>query len=537
MTRRFAALLAFTAALYAQGANELRFSLRAEPKTFDPQLVEDDASEAVRYLTGGVLLRVDRKTQRLNPELATAWKVDEQGRRITFELRAGVEFSDGAAFSANDVAYTVGRLMDPNMHSATADPFRSSTAAPEITVLSPLRIAIRFGAPVSGLDRLFDQVAILSQKSPKSFAPVLGPFVVGDYKPGSELTLNRNPHYWKKDASGRQLPYVDRVRLSIQQNRDLELMRFRRGELDLITSLDPDGFEFLAKQDRGSAIDAGPSLDSEQFWFNQKPSAPMPAYKKDWFAAREFRNAISMAIDRDALCKIVYRGHAKPAAGPISPANHVWFNATLTEPAHDPRAAAQLLQRQGFTLRSGTLYDREGHAVEFSVMTNAGNKNREKMAAMIQEDLRAIGIRLNIVTLDFPSLIERMTKTFDYEACLLGLTNVDLDPSAQMNVWLSSAENHQWNPEEKTPATPWEAEIDRLMRAQAAEPKLEARKKLFDRVQEIVREQEPFLYLLNKSSLLAASPQVKNLAPAAIAPQAYWNIEFLQKTPLVRSMR
>ena len=135
MTRRFAALLAFTAALYAQGANELRFSLRAEPKTFDPQLVEDDASEAVRYLTGGVLLRVDRKTQRLNPELATAWKVDEQGRRITFELRAGVEFSDGAAFSANDVAYTVGRLMDPNMHSATADPFRSSTAAPEITVL------------------------------------------------------------------------------------------------------------------------------------------------------------------------------------------------------------------------------------------------------------------------------------------------------------------------------------------------------------------------------------------------------------------
>ena len=92
---------------------------------------------------------------------------------------------------------------------------------------------------------------------------------------------------------------------------------------------------------------------------------------------------------------------------------------------------------------------------------------------MIQEDLQKIGIHVNVVTLDFPALIERMTQTFDYEAILLGLTNVGLDPNEQMNVWLSSSENHQWNPAEKTPETPWEAEIDNLMRAQgsAADPK------------------------------------------------------------------
>src|SRR5579862_3287801 len=109
-------------------------------------------------------------------------------------------------------------------------------------------------------------------------------------------------------------------------------------------------------------------------------------------------------------------------------------------------------------MKGGVLRDRQGHPVEFAVITNAGNLAREKMAAMIQQDLAAIGIKLNVVTLDFASLIERLTKTYAYEACLLGLSNVDLDPNLQMNVWLSSASNHQWNPNQKAPATPWEAE-------------------------------------------------------------------------------
>lgn len=530
ISRILTAAFLFAGALQA-ASNELRFCLRSDPKTFDPQLVEDDASEAVRYMTAGVLLRVDRATQRLMPELAVSWKVDQGGRRIAFALRQGVTFSDGAPFTADDVAYTMTRLMDPNTHSATADPFRSSAAPPKIEVTAPLNVTIAFAAPVSGLERLFDQVAILSRNSPKKLAAVLGPFYVAEYKPGVDLTLARNAHYWKRDSAGRQLPYLDDVHLYIEQNRDMELVRFLRGELDLINSLEPESFEYLARQKPGEAVDAGPSLDAEMLWFNQRPGAPLPEYKKAWFASKEFRNAISKAIDRDALCKLAYHGHARPAAGPVSPANRFWFDAKLTPPAHDPHRALQLLQSQGFVLRGGTLYDREGHAVEFSVMTNAGNKLREKMAVMIQEDLRAIGIRMNVATLDFPSLIERMARRFDYEACLLGLANVDLDPGAQMNVWLSSAANHQWNPEQKSPATPWEAEIDRLMRAQSAEMKPEVRKQLFDRVQEIVRDEEPFIYLVHKSSLLAASPEIHNLSPAAIEPQAYWNIEFLRKGP------
>ena len=509
----------------AQGT--LRFCLRSEPKTFDPLKVEDDASVAVRYLTGGVLVRLNRQTQALEPELAQSWKVSKDARQITFKIRSGVLFSDGTPFSAEDVAYTVQQLMDPSLHSATGDAFRSGPGNVETKIISPTQISITFPAPVAGLDRAFDQVAILSAHSAKKEMAVLGPFTVADYKPGATLLLKRNPNYWKADAQGKKLPYLDAIQLDIQPNRDVEMLRFKRGELDLINSLDSEYYDKLASSTPEVVHDAGPSLDSEQMWFNEVAKAPLPPYKKDWFRSANFRRAISQAINRDDMAKVVFRGHAQAAIGPVSPANKFWFNAKLKPVAYSPDASLKLLQADGFRLENGVLKDKNANEVVFSIITNSGNKYRERMATMMQEDLQKIGIHVNVVTLDFPSLIERMTQSFDYEAILLGLTNVGLDPNDQMNVWLSSSENHQWNPSEKTPETVWEGEIDKLMRAQASSVDPKKRKESFDRVQEIAVEQSPFLFLVNRNSLSAVSLSVHGANPVILVPQTYWNVERL----------
>lgn len=520
--------LLFAAALVsAQTGGELRFCLRSEPKTFDPLKVEDDASVAIRYLTGGVLVRMNRQTQALEPELAQSWKVSKDGRQITFKLRGGISFSDGTPFSAEDVAYTVQQLMDPNLHSPTGDTFRSGPGNVETRIISPTQISITFPAPVAGLDRQFDQVAILSAHSPKKEMAVLGPFMVADYKPGSTVLLKRNPNYWKRDGQGKQLPYLDAIELYIQPNRDVELLRFKRGEIDLINSLDSEYFDKLEATSPQLVHDAGPSLDSEQMWFNEVGKAPLPSYKKNWFRSTAFRVAISEAINRQDLSRIVFRGHAQPAIGPFSPANKFWFNAKLKPQPYSPDSALKTLHSDGFRLENGVLKDREGNAVEFSIITNSGNKYRERMATMIQDDLGKIGIHVNVVTLDFPSLIERMTQTFDYEAILLGLTNIGLDPNEEMNVWLSSSENHQWNPQEKSPETAWEAEIDRLMRAQASSADSKKRKEAFDRVQEIAVEQQPFIFLVNRNALSAVGANVHGANPVILVPQTYWNIEWL----------
>lgn len=523
-------LLAFLCfgSTFARSGTELRFYLRTEPKNFNPLFVSNDAEETIRYLTGGVLVRVNRQTQQLEPELAESWKVSKDGRQITFKLRPGIVFSDGTAFSAANVAYTVQQLMDPGLHSATGDAFRSGTGTVSTKILAPNHLVISFPAPVAALDRLFDQVAVLSSTSSKKEAAVLGPFMVAEYKPGASVLLKRNPNYWKRDSQGYRLPYLDAIRLDIQPNRDIEILHFKRGDVDLINSLDSEYFERLASTSPGLVHDAGPSLDSEQMWFNQVANAPIPAYKRNWFRSTSFRRAIAQSINYEDLSRVVFNRHAQPAIGPVSPANKFWFNGKLKPYPYDPEGALKKLQLEGFRQQNGALRDRDGNNVEFSIITNAGNKYRERMAVLIQQDLQKIGVKVSVVTLDFPSLIERITQSFNYDAAILGLTNVDLDPNGQMNVWLSSSENHQWNPSQKSPETAWEAEIDRLMRAQASATDPHKRKQSFDRVQAIVMEQAPFIYLVNRNALCAVSTSLHGASPVVLRPQTYWNADQLK---------
>jgi peptide/nickel transport system substrate-binding protein len=530
---RYALVLGLGGVLAVSSASELRFCLRADPKTFNPLLVEDEPSEIVRYLTGGVLIRLNRYTQELEGELAAKWKVSENGRRIDFELRPGLRFSDGTPFTCDDVVYTMRQLMDPALHSPTGDSFRSAPGAVESrctgsSSVGSTGVTVRFPAPVAALAMQFDQVAILSAHSAAKESAVLGPFAVGEYKPGAYVLLRRNPNYWKRDANGHPLPYLDAIRLEIQQNRELELLRFQRGELDIVNKLDPDMYDRLSSQMPHAVLDAGPSLDWETVFFNQVENAPLPEYKRRWFRSDDFRRAISEGIRRDDLVRIVYHGHARAAVGPVSVANRFWLNSALQPPSGSDTAALALLEHAGFRRSGNTLLDRDGNRVEFSMITNAGNKLHERMLALIQQDLARFGIQLNVVTLDFPSLIERISRTFNYEAVLMAFTNVDLDPTAQMNIWVSSAANHQWNPSQKTPATAWEAEIDKLMAEQGGSQDRAKRKLYFDRVQQIAADQVPILFLVNPNALSAVSPNVKNVTPAVLRPQIYWNVEHLQ---------
>jgi peptide/nickel transport system substrate-binding protein len=510
----------------AAGTQELRFSLPADPKTFDALHVSDQNSEVIRYLTGGVLVRVDRVQDKPQPELAESWEIADGGRAITFHLRAGLRFSNGTPLTAADVARTFRAALDPKESSPAGDAFRS-TGSVDVRVISPRELTIRYGEPKPDIERLFDQLSIVPADAGRLPASA-GPFFVAEYKAGEFVRLARNSHYWKRDAAGRQLPYLDSIRIGIQSNREIELTRFLRGETHVVARrMDPESYDRVVKEKPAAARNIGASYDSEFLWFNQAPSGSVPEWKRKWFTSAVFRRAIGASIQRDDMVRIVFRGHAHPASGPYSPSNKFWFNASLKPPAFDPKAAIASLEKEGFVLRDGVLRDRGGHAVEFSIVTNSGNRTREAMATVIQEDLRKIGVRVNIVTIDFAALVERISRTFDYEACLLGLVNVDANPTEQMNFWLSSGDQHQWWPRQKTPATPWEARIDQLELQQASEPSRTLRKKAVDEVQRIAAEQQPIIYLVNPDYLAAIAPSLRGVQPVTAPPQILWNIEWL----------
>lgn len=508
----------------AESGGELRITLASEPKSLHPLLVNEESGEVVRYMTTGVLIRLNRLSQKPQPELAESWKVSDQGKRITFELKQNLKFSDGTPFDATDVVFTIDKLLDKNLHSSVAESFQAGGKV-TATANSPKSVTIQFQSYTAGIERLFDSVSIISSRSPKKEAAVLGAFMVIESKPGSHLRLGRNPYYWKRDSNGRQLPYLDSVRIEFQRNRDLELIRFQKDELDILSNLEPESFKKLKGKAEVSALDLGTSLDTVQVWFNQVETSPIAAHKKEWFKSAAFRLAMSESINRQDMARVVYLGYGTPAAGMISPANLNWVSSQVQTPAFQPKQALSRLVKAGFKYENGLLIDKTNHPVEFTIVTNAGNKVRERLAAMMQADLKQIGIKVQVAALDFPSLIERIMRNFNYEACLLGMVNLDLDPSSMMNVWLSSGPNHAWNPNQKAPATAWEAEIDKLMRQQATEIDAKKRKAAFEKVQEIVAREAPILFLVNKHALAAASTKLRNIKPSIVMPQMLWNIE------------
>ena len=206
---RWVLALVAVACASAQSGGELRFCLRADPKTFDPLLAEEEPSDTIRFLTGGVLIRFNRQSQKLEPELAVSWTVRDQGKRIDFVLRRNVRFSDGTPFGPADVVAVIRRIMDPTLHSGIADSFRSAGGDMRAEPSGSDGISVFFSAPVAGVELLFDQIAISSSRPGTPQNAVLGPFMLAEHKGGQYVLLRRNPYYWKTDSSGKKLPYLD----------------------------------------------------------------------------------------------------------------------------------------------------------------------------------------------------------------------------------------------------------------------------------------------------------------------------------------
>ena len=506
---------------------EIVSTMGYDPKTLDPAKVDDQESELIRYLTAGVLVHLNRVTLQIEPALAESWTISGDGKQISFHLRDKLQFSNGATLIASDVVASIQRVL----LKATAAPVGDEFVSPEAVVVNApdqRTITVRLPVRVTGLARIFEEIAIEPGGHPTEGQVTAGPFVVADYRRGQYIRMRRNTYFYAQDAQGRRLPYASGVRLDILSNREQEITLFRRGEYDLIDHLQPDYVAFLEQRAPGSARDMGASLNTEQLWFNQAPGAPIASWEKQWFQTPAFRLAVSKAIHRADLARLAYNGHATPAYSFVSPSNSVWYNKNLHVPQEDLASAKGDLAQAGFRLNGTTLTDARGHAVSFSLLTNTGNAARSRMAVLIQQDLKALGMDVKVVSLDFPALIDRLLHTQNYEACLLGLEDVDSDPNAMMNVWLSSSPNHQWNPSESVPATSWEAEMDALMHQQATALRQDERKKAVDRLQQIVADQQPFIFLVYPNALYAISTRIDGAQPSVLPLGMLWNVEHLR---------
>jgi peptide/nickel transport system substrate-binding protein len=526
---------------------------RTEPKTLNWVAAADSGSREVLQRLMADLIHINRQSMATEPALAKSWKVSHHGLHWELELRQGIRFSDGHPFDADDVVFTFQVILDEQVHSPQRTLLMMEDKPIGVRKLDAYHVAFDLPQPYSVPDRLFDGVFILPRhkleaawkqgkladawtlSTPPSEIAGLGPFRFKEYVAGQRITFERNPYYWKVDQAGAQLPYLSELVFLFAGSEDNQVLRFQAGESDIINRVGARNFAVLEKdrERRGyELVDAGASMEYNFLFFNlaDLPSAVAPeiAAHQTFLRRKSFRQAVSAAIDRDSIVRLVYLGRAVSLAGPVPPGNKAWINTTLPAPTRSVERARQLLAADGFKWsREGALADPEGRPVEFSILTSNNNPERLQMATLIQDDLKQIGMRVNVVQLEFRSLLERVQRTHEYEACVLSLANPDADPNPDMVVWLSSGGNHLWNPEQKTPATPWEAEIDRLMRRQIVTRDYAERKRLFDRVQAILVENQPLVPLVSPHLLAGAKKNLANFHPVVIEPYTLWNVEQL----------
>jgi peptide/nickel transport system substrate-binding protein len=527
-------------------------SLRSEPKTLNPVTSVDISSREVIAQMSGDLIHINRLTQNTVPALTKEWKVSRDGLQYTLKLRHGLCFSDGHPLGTDDVLFTFTVYLDENIHSPQRDALVIGGKPITVTRLDADTLVFRLAQPYAAAERIFDSLAILPKHlleesykegklgqswglgtSPQQIAG-MGPFRLKEYVPGQHLILERNPYYWKIDSEHHRLPYLDEISFVFVPNADAEVIRFQAGDTDVINRVSAEDFSLLEK-DQGArsfrVYDAGPSLEYNFLFFNLNTALPAQseiAREQAWFRQVQFRQAVSLAIDRDGITRLVYRGRATPLWTPVTPASSFWINHSIPHPARSIEEARKLLQSAGFSwLRDGRLADSAGNLVRFSILTSASNNQRTQMATIIQQDLKELGISAQVVPLEFHSVLDRIFQTHDYEAAVLGLSEGDVDPSSQMNVWLSSGNDHVWDLGESHASTSWEAEIDRLMEKQLSTLKLAERKLLYDRVQEIVATNLPVISLVSPNTLVGAKSQVGNFKPAVLDPHTLWNSEEL----------
>ena len=526
---------------------------RSEPQTLNPTTAIDRVSRQIVHHLTADLLRINRATQEVEAALAHSWTISDDDLTYRLELRRGVLFSDGEPFDADDVMFSFRIYLDEEVGYPGRDLLLVGGEPIEPVKIDSHTVEFRLAEPAAVGLRLFDSLAILPQhllqepyeqgRLGEIWGPAaepgeiagLGPFRLREYRSGERLVLERNPNYWKVDSRGARLPYLDELVLLFVATEDAQVIRFKAGETDTVERINPSNFAELDRAAEGAPYkvqDLGPGLNFVFLMFNQNEVAgDRPAglaTRQEWFRRQAFRQAVSAAVDREAIVRLAYRNRATPLWSHVSPGLRYWFNEEVPRPPRSPERARQLLASAGFTWRQDDqLLDPSGRPVEFSIITGASNSQRMQAATLIQEDLRLLGMRVSVVPLEHRAVLDRLFARRDYDACLMELSAGDADPNPQIATLLSTGGMHLWRLGEPEPATDWEAEIDRLMRRQISVTDRSERKRLFDRVQAIMAEQVPMVFLVSPHVLTGAKRSLGNFRPAILQPNTLWNVDEL----------
>ncbi|MCL6432832.1 MAG: ABC transporter substrate-binding protein [Leptolyngbyaceae cyanobacterium HOT.MB2.61] len=562
----------------AQGS-QLVLSALTDPKTFN--YANNQSFPNIFLFAYEGLTRENGVTGEVEPALAESWEMSADKKQIVFTLRQGLKWSDGHPLTADDVVFTyrdivanpdiptdakdslrigpkglfpqVRKLSDRRVEFLLPEPFAPllrATSAPDGVLIMP-KHALAETLRTKGSDGNLKFISTWNTDTPPEQIIVNGPFLLESYTAGQRLVFRRNPYYWRKDAQGNSLPYIDRIVWQFVESTDTQLLRFRSGDLDVMGDsrpLRPEYYSLLKREEkRGNfqVYNGGPWSGILYMAFNLNKAQDasgkpiVDPVKSRWFNNLAFRQAVAHAIDRDRINVNLFRGLGVIQNSPISVQSPYFLSPKdgLKVYEYDPQKAKDLLLKAGFQYNhQGQLLDSEGNRVRFTLLTNASNLVRVAIGSQIKQDLARIGIQVDFNAINFNTLGDKISTTRDWDAHIIGFTG-GIEPHSSANFWMSNGASHYFNlapqPGQQPPIQGWqvtdyEKEIDRLFIAGARELDETKRKAIYADFQRLVQEQLPILLLVNDSALMAARHTVDGLKYTGLPSWGLWNIHELR---------
>ena len=547
----------------------LVISVTTDPKTFN-YVLSEESPNVFEYIYDG-LLSQNGVTGELEPALAESWEISDDNLQITFTLRQGLQWSDGEPLTADDVVFTYNSLyFNENIPTSIRDILRigDTGALPEVRKVDDRRVAFIVPEPFAPLLRFSGGLAILPQHALNQYIistgedgnlrflstwgtdsdprQVIGngPYTLVSYSPSQRVIFERNPYYWRKDAAGNSLPYIQRFIWQIVESTDAALVQFRSGGLDTV-GVTPANFSLLKREEERGNFEiqtGGPAFGTTFIAFNQNQGSRdgqplVDPIKSRWFNSVEFRQAVAYALDRGTMINNIYRGIGEPQHSPISVQSPYYLSPEegLRTYSYDTDRAKELLQSAGFRYNdAGQLLDADGNRVRFTLLAGAGSQTGEAIGVQVKRDLDAIGMQVDFLPIAFNTLIDKLDTTLDWDCVLISFTG-GVEPNGGANFWQPDGRLHMFNLAAQASQSPiegrvvqdWEAEIGRLYTQGAQELDEAARKEIYGRTQQIAQEYLPCIYMVNPLSMSAIRNRLKGVQYSALGG-TLWNIYQLQ---------
>ena len=501
-----------TSEVTAATSQTINYAIWSSPKgVFNPVLLNDIYDRRVGELVFSSLLTLDADDN-IIPALAESYEVSEDNLKITFKLRSNVTWHDGEPFTAKDVAFTFTSIADPNYTGPRfaeieklvgAQDYRDGKAdtVTGIEVIDEQTISFTYSEVYAAALANFAIRGILPEhiwgaipvgewekQTELLTKPIgTGAFKLVNFVPDQYVELVRNENYFLG------APKLEKVILKVSNQETAQ------GEL-INGTLDIAALSSFKQQDLDTYTSAGKKIleyPSASYQFltmnNENPL----------FADKRVRQAITYAINREGLVNQLLEGHGAIINAPLAVSSWAYPKEGLADYTYDAAKAQSLLAEAGWTVENGVL-QKEGTAFKVELLVPTGNKVREQSAPIIQQNLKDLGIEVNISTMDFASVKAKVYEEHSYEMALMGFS-LELDPADAKSYWSSellgkpSFNFANFN----------NVQSDTLLNQAAQSLNQDERKVYYNEWAKLLNEEVPFVYLYSPNEARAYNPNIK----------------------------